>query len=311
MSDTIFNSINDAYLFYGMFLILLLIVLFSLFAVFRNYIKRVNSEVASRTKAAMSSKEIAEKNDRINELDGQYNALYEKYEELKKVKDKLYNIAYIDSLTSIPNKYSLIEQIDSTFLTLRKDEKFMLVHVNVDDFKSHINAIGVAYGDELIIDIAHRLKDTIEENDYLVRNAGDEFFIFSQNNEEVSEFDEKIKKIQKAFSYPFNVNEKELAISLSMGIALAPDNAKNTGQLIDNAILATNQAKKNGKNTYVYYSDDIGEDISNTINVQSEITKAIANDEFVLYLQPIINIKNSNANIYESLVRWKNPQKGS
>ena len=310
MVDTIFNSIDDAYLFYGMFLILLLIVLFSLFVVFRNYNKRVNSEVASRTKTVMVTKELAEKNDKINELGIQYNSLMEKYDELKKVKDKLYSVAYMDSLTSIPNKYSLIEQIDSTFLTLRKDEKFILVNINVDDFKSHLETIGVAYGDELIIDIAHRLKDTIGDDDYLVRNTGDDFFVFSQNNDEMSEFDGKIKKIQKAFSYPFNVNEKEISLTLSIGIAVAPDNAKNTVQLIENAVLATNQAKKNGKNTYVYYSDDIGEDISNTINVQSEITKAIANDEFVLYLQPVMNIKNSSTNIYESLIRWNNSQKG-
>lgn len=243
-------------------------------------------------------------------LVGEYKLALDKYDAAKKKKDVLHKLAYNDSLTDLPNKIALQEVIDSAFATLRKDEKFILMHIDLDNFKIVNDTLGHTYGDELILDVSHRIREAIDENDILARYGSDEFLIFSQNIEDIGEYENKVKKIKKVFSYPFVVSQKEFFITMSIGLVVAPDEAKNTQALMMNADLAMFEAKAMGKNTYCYYSNEIGEKYSKKLEIQAEITKALEKEEFEVHYQPIVDINNNDTLGYEAFVRWNHPQRG-
>lgn len=293
---------------------ILLVVLFGMaicFAYILALYKKVNN---SEKKAKKNMVRVQEELDNtISERDVlmvEYKSLMDKYDATKKKKDRLHKMAYSDSLTDLPNKVALQEVIDSAFATLRKEEKFILMHIDLDNFKIVNDTLGHAYGDELILDVSHRIKEAIDENDTLARYGSDEFLIFSQNISDIGEYEEKVKKVQKVFSYPFVLSNKEFFITMSIGLVVAPDEAKSTQSLMMNADLAMYEAKASGKNTYCYYTEDIGIKYSKKLEIQSEITKALDNNEFEVHYQPVINIETNSTVEYEAFVRWNHPEKG-
>lgn len=297
-------------IFYMFLIFLLLAAVISLLLVIINYKKRVKSEMLVRQELTQKKDEIIDITEKKEKIEKNYNEICEHYEELNKTKDRLFTLAYTDALTNLPNLYSAIEKIESSFATVRKDEKFVLIYIDIDDFKKVVERIGYSYGDELLLDISHRIREAVDENDFLSRCTSDEFIIFSQNIDEIAEYDEKVKRIQKVFSYPFMVSSKQVSVTVSMGLALGPDNIKNAKQFISNASLAMYEAKKKGKNTYCYYTEEISERISKEVLIQSHLTKAISENEFVMYLQPVINIGPKDFNIYEALARWNHEDDG-
>ncbi|MBE5935130.1 MAG: EAL domain-containing protein [Lachnospiraceae bacterium] len=272
--------------------------------------KSVKIQKGLETKIATLQEEIDNINSERDILVGEYKSILDKYDATKKKKDKLHKLAYNDSLTDLPNRIALQEVIDSAFATVRKDEKFILMHIDLDNFKIVNDTLGHTFGDELILDVSHRIKEAIDENDTLARYGSDEFLIFSQNIADIGEYEEKVKKIKKVFSYPFVLSQKEFFITMSIGLVVAPDEAKNTQALMMNADLAMFEAKSMGKNTYCYYSNEIGEKYSKKLEIQAEITKAIENEEFEVHYQPIVNINDNDTLGYEAFVRWNHPEKG-
>ena len=159
--------------------------------------KSVKIQKGLETKIAGLKEEIENINSERDILVGEYKAILDKYDHVKKKKDKLHKLAYNDSLTDLPNRIAIQEVIDSAFATVRKDEKFILMHIDLDNFKIVNDTLGHTYGDELILDVSHRIREAIDENDTLARYGSDEFLIFSQNIDDVGEYEDKVKKIQK------------------------------------------------------------------------------------------------------------------
>jgi len=238
------------------------------------------------------------------------NQLNTKYEELKKSKEKVKKLAYTDNLTELPNRLAFTEMLDSVMLTIRNEEVIALMDVDIDNFKYINDTLGHSYGDELLIDVTHRLKQVIDENDYLARMGGDEFIILTQNIEDSGEYEAKVKKIQKVFSYPFVLSMKEYFITVSIGITMAPKDGKTTQVLIKNVDSAMYTAKDNGKNSFSYFNNSINEKLMEKIQTLSELRKAIENEEFVVYYQPQINLETDKIVGFEALVRWNHPIKG-
>ncbi|MDF2589874.1 MAG: diguanylate cyclase/phosphodiesterase [Anaerocolumna sp.] len=298
------REVGNLIIFLALALIILLIILLI------NIKKKINAE-----QVAMQAKQQLKEN--INELEAAYqeasnakNQLSIKYDELKKSQDKVKKLAYTDYLTELPNRLAFTEMLDSVMLTLRNEEVVALMDVDLDNFKNINDTLGHSYGDELLIDVTHRLRQAIDENDYLARVGGDEFVVLTQNLNDIGEYESKIKKIQKTFDYPFVLAMKEYFITVSIGITLAPKDGKTTQMLIKNADSAMYAAKENGKNTFVYFNDSINEKLMEKIQTQSELRKAIENQEFVVYYQPQINLETDKIVGFEALIRWQHPTKG-
>ena len=297
-------------IFYGVLAFVLVVLIICLVVIMKNYSRRIDVQKNVVKSNKQLEENLSDANDELDSIKQERDSLREKYEELKKLKDKLYIVAYNDRLTNLPNRHALTEMIDNTIATLRKDEKFVLVHIDLDDFKSVNDKLGHSYGDVLILDVSYRLKEAIDENDYLARFGSDEFMVFSQNIDDIAQYDKKIKKIQKVFAYPFVISGREFFVTISAGVVVAPKDGKTTSLLMRNADLAMYEAKNMGKNTYCYYEDSIGEKYAQRLILQSEIAKGIENNEFDVFYQPVVNVKDNKVDMYEALLRWKHPQKG-
>ncbi len=236
--------------------------------------------------------------------------LQNKNDELVEINDKLKKMAYFDSLTSLPNRIALKELLDSVMLTLREEETVGLLLLNIDDFKQINSQLSNSYGDELLIDVTHRLKQVINDNDYLARIGGDEFVILTQNISDPTEYDDRLKRIINIFSYPFVLSTEERFISVSIGAVIAPKDGSNTATLLKNANAAMRSAKSNGKNRYVYFEEGMNEAITKKIQIQSELRKGFEDNEFELFYEPVISLEDNKIVGLEALICWNHPTDG-
>lgn len=293
------------------FLLGAIIVLLILFAVLVMNVKRrtkaEKAAILARQKLKESYKELEKAYEEVTETK---NALYSRYEELKISKEKVRKLAYSDYLTELPNRVAFTEMLDSVMLTLRNDEIIALIDIDLDNFKNINDTLGHSFGDEMLIDVAHRLKEVLDENDYLARIGGDEFVVLTQNITDLSAYEDRIKRIQKVFTYPFIISTKEFFVTVSMGVTFAPKDGKTTQTLVKNMDSAMYIAKGNGKNNFCYFDDSINARMMKKIEMQSELRKAIEKDEILIYYQAQIDLETDRVVGFEALARWNHPEKG-
>lgn len=238
------------------------------------------------------------------------NELSQKYEDLNRNKESMKKLAYTDYLTELPNRIAFTEMLDNVMLTIRSEEIVAIMDIDIDNFKNINDTLGHSYGDELLIDVTYRLKQAIDENDYLARIGGDEFAILTQNISDSASYDEKIKKILNVFSYPFILSTKEYFVTVSIGIAFAPKDGKTSQTLIKNMDSAMYVSKANGKNTYTYFDPAFNLKLTEKIETQSELRKALERKEFVLYYQAQMDLETKKVVGFEALIRWNHPTRG-
>ncbi len=265
----------------------------------------------------LSDQESMEVKEYYKELEENYNSvltslndLTGKYEDLNRNKESMKKLAYTDYLTELPNRTAFTEMLDNIMLTLRSEETIGIMDIDIDNFKNINDSLGHSYGDELLIDVTYRLKQAMDENDYLARIGGDEFIVLTQNLQDTAVYEEKIKKIKNVFSYPFVLSTKEYFVTVSIGVAFAPKDGKTSQTLIKNVDSAMYVAKANGKNTHVYFDYSFNVKLTEKIETQSELRKAIEREEFVLFYQAQMNLGSKQVVGFEALIRWNHPTKG-
>lgn len=255
--------------------------------------------------------------ERIHELEAGYNSsitalneLMGKYDELNRNKESMKKLAYTDYLTELPNRTAFTEMLDNIMLTLRSEETVAIMDIDIDNFKNINDTLGHSYGDELLIDVTYRIKQVLDENDYLARIGGDEFIILSQNLQDTLAFEEKIRKVKNVFSYPFVLSTKEYFVTVSIGVAYAPKDGRTSQTLIKNVDSAMYVAKANGKNTHAYFDYSFNQKLTEKIEIQSELRKALEREEFVLFYQAQMDLESKHVVGFEALIRWNHPSKG-
>lgn len=298
------QSIGIAYIAASIILLILLMVFFI----------RYQKQKRMQSLMIQENQNIKE---RFHELEEVYNTsllslneLSSKYEELNKNKESMKKLAYTDYLTELPNRTAFTEMLDNIMITLRSEETVAIMDIDIDNFKNINDTLGHSYGDELLIDVTHRLKQAMDENDYLARIGGDEFIVLSQNLQDTLTFEDKIKKILNVFSYPFVLSTKEYFVTVSIGVAFAPKDGKTSQALIKNVDSAMYVAKANGKNTYAYFDYSFNQKLTEKIEMQSALRKALERDEFVLFYQAQMNLETKSVVGFEALIRWNHPTKG-
>ncbi len=231
-------------------------------------------------------------------------------DELSHENEKLKKLAYTDNLTNLPNRLPFKELLDSIMLTLREGEIIGLAVINLDNFKYINSQLGSSYGDELLIDVTHRLKQIIDDSDYLARIGGDEFVILSQNISDCTEYEDKLRRILNVFSYPFSLATEERFVAVSVGVSIAPKDGDNTPTLMKNANVAMRNAKARGKNRFLYFNESMNEAITKKIQIQSELRKGFEDNEFEIYYDPVVSFENYKIQGFEALIYWNHPTRG-
>ncbi|MCR4779194.1 MAG: diguanylate cyclase, partial [Lachnospiraceae bacterium] len=272
----------------------------------------------SRAKAVREKKAKAkELEDSLLNLDAVYSEvnttqeeLNAKYRELKDSEAKIKKLAYEDSLTGLPNKAAFMEVLGSALSTLRKNENIAVMHLDLDDFKEINGMWGEPLGDELILDISHRLKSNLDENDYLARSGSDEFYILTQNIEDIDAYEERVKKVQNTFRFPFMLSVNEFVITVSIGVAVAPRDGKSVATMLKHSDSALAEAKWLGKNTYCYYTEVIAQKEIEELELKSELTTAISEDAFFMEYQTVNEVQSGDLRALRVQLKWDRKEKG-
>ena len=296
-------------------LIILFLIVFVILVVITLNLFISNKVEKTKLTKSQEEKEILSTN--YTDLDKSYKdtvnmntKLVNQNDELSEENEKLKKLAYADNLTSLPNRLPFKELLDSVMLTLRDGETIGLSLISLDNFKFINSQLGASYGDELLIDVTHRLKQVVDDNDYLARIGGDEFVILTQNISDYAEFEDKLRRIFNVFSYPFSLSTEERFVSVSVGVAVAPKDGDNSSTLLKNANVAMRNAKARGKNRVVYFDESMNEAITKKIQIQSELRKAFEDSEFEIYYEPVISFDDYKIKGIEALIYWNHPTRG-
>lgn len=217
-------------------------------------------------------------------------------------------MAFHDQLTGLLNRRALLEHLNEQ-INKPVENEFALISIDLDRFKYLNDTLGHLAGDEILKRVADRLSQFQTENCLVYRQGGDEFTIllFNTNREGTVKF---VQKIYSQFVQSFYFNSQEYYISPSIGISMYPNDGKDAEMLIKNADEALFRVKEKGKAHYQFYRSDMNPVLNNVVTLETHLRKAIDRNEFILYFQPQINIRNEEAKSFEALLRWKNTEFG-
>ena len=226
--------------------------------------------------------------------------------------EEKYNyLAYHDELTGLPNrryfKEILNKYIDNYTCA---SEDMALIFMDLDKFKMVNDTFGHSKGDLLIKEVANKLKESLSKDDHLYRIGGDEFVLLCFDIKTKKEASLLADKIMNVFTEVFIIDDYDLHITASLGILLYhehPTSFENCFIYADNAMY---KAKANGRNGYVIYDPVLKESFIDKLTLKMELEKALENNEFRLYYQPQVDMKNGNIIGAEALIRWIHKEKG-
>jgi diguanylate cyclase (GGDEF)-like protein len=231
--------------------------------------------------------------------------------ERKKDLQQLSHLANYDSLTGLANRLLFRERLDRALIRADRSKTLVALFViDLDRFKAVNDTLGHDAGDQLLIEVATRLKDCTREGDTVSRLGGDEFTIIM---EDVKNADDAViiaDKVLSLMKKSFDINGHEVFVTPSIGIAIYPIDDKNAGNLFVNADSAMYQAKESGRNCYRFYKEDMNAHLIERMNLEINLRRAIEKNEFVLYYQPKFSVHNREVIGAEALIRWNDPKDG-
>lgn len=244
------------------------------------------------------------------ELKQQFDELYAVKDSLSKSEERLAYLAYYDILTGLPNKLSLYENSNRKFFG-SASSKAALLFVDIDNFKYINDTLGHAVGDQLIIRVGERLSSLSKENCHLYRLSGDEFIIILKGIKEKADTGVFAAHILAGFKEEFDIRNALLHVSLSIGIAIYPEQGNNCDELLRYADIAMYKAKETGKNRYVMYDMEMNEAFTERVNIEKHLRKALEKNEFKIFYQPQLDLKLHRITGLEALLRWDSKELGS
>lgn len=239
------------------------------------------------------------------------NQLENYHNELTDNTQKLFEMAHFDALTGLINRAYLTSLIDEKLASNDdKIRRFSLIYLDLDNFK-HINdALGHKVGDNLLSIVSSRLKSSVGPFDFVSRTGGDEFCLVINDSPSVDFVIDIAKRILAVLQNPIALDGRSLAVSTSIGITTSLVDGISAASLLQNADLAMYQAKAGGKNNYHIFNHQLHKDADSRMALEEELRNAVENEEFILYYQPQIDLKNGKLIGCEALIRWQHPARG-
>ena len=218
--------------------------------------------------------------------------------------------AFYDSVTGLPNRALLLDRIRQALRRCERDGGVVAVALlDVDDFKAVNDGLGHSAGDELLVQIARRLGETLRDVDTAARLGGDEFALVLEGFESGAQADVVIDRVLDVLRKPVVVEGRELTISASVGVTTASTSSVPE-ELIRNADTAMYAAKKAGKNRRATFEPSMHQEGASRLELRGELEAALRNEQFVLHYQPIMDLENGGVTGFEALVRWDHPARG-
>ncbi|NOU88076.1 EAL domain-containing protein [Paenibacillus sp. LMG 31460] len=231
--------------------------------------------------------------------------------ERKRGDEQVRYMAYYDDMTGLPNRRMFRDNLNER-LSISKSigQKVAVFYLDIDRFKLVNDSFGYDYGNMLLLQLAERFTRVVTDNDYLARTEGDEFAFFYTNVADSNDVIAVIAEINRVLEKPFLLEQYELHITASIGVAISSDDADDAEILMKYADIALARAKEKGRNDFQIFNTDMKSVSINRLKLESELRRAIVGDEFVLYYQPQVDIETGKIVGVEALIRWDHPEKG-
>ena len=221
------------------------------------------------------------------------------------------HIAHHDSLTGLPNRLSLSDQLPNAIESARRAGKMLAVLcLDLDRFK-HINdSRGHVAGDLLLTAAAQRLRQSTREDDMVVRVGGDEFIVVLREAPDQQYIDDAAVRLLEAIARPFDIGGQSLAITVSIGISQFPRDGADMGALLRHSDTAMYDAKQCGRNNCQSFNPSMDRRLKQRANVEAQLREALLTGQLDVHYQPIVDLKSQRVVALESLLRWKHPTRG-
>jgi diguanylate cyclase (GGDEF)-like protein len=237
--------------------------------------------------------------------------LLEDVTERRNAEARISHLARFDELTDLPNRVNFRDEIERLLSAPREpDQLAALLFVDLDQFKQVNDTLGHPCGDQLLCAVASRLRDMLRPEDFVARFGGDEFVVFQQNIRSNEEAAGLARRVVDHLSERYKIDSHLVEIGASVGIAMAyPGISADT--LIKNADMALYRAKADGRGTFCFFREELAQIVEARRILELDLRKALANEEFELYYQPLVNLKSGKISTCEALLRWNHPVRGT
>jgi diguanylate cyclase (GGDEF)-like protein len=237
--------------------------------------------------------------------------LLEDITERRNAEARISHLARYDELTALPNRVNFRDEIGRLLATQQgSDHMSALLFVDLDQFKQVNDTLGHPCGDQLLCAVADRLREMLRPEDFVARFGGDEFVVFQQNIHSAEDAAGLARRIVDRLSERYKIDNHLVEIGASVGIAMtAPGVSADT--LLKNADMALYRAKADGRGTYCFFRDELAQTVEARRILELDLRKALANEEFELFYQPLVNLKSGRIGTCEALLRWNHPVRGT
>ncbi len=270
-------------------------------------------EILNRTKGGNSFWEyqtitpIRNERGKIHE----FVAIKEDITERKLARERIDHLALFDSLTDLPNRAHFMDRIGEAIAFANRGHAHLaVIYLDLDDFKDVNDTLGHHAGDDILRRAADRMTATVRDMDLLARIGGDEFAVLALQIANENDAANLAERLISSVQAPFTIEESEIFIGASAGIAIYPQDGSTGDQLLRNADLALYRSKQQGRNTYHFYEAAMDTKVLQGKLLAKDLHLALEHGELELHYQPAVDLHTGEIRYIEALLRWNHPTRG-
>ena len=223
----------------------------------------------------------------------------------------LYQLAHHDALTGLPNRLLLTEQLEQAIARAQRQETMVaVIFVDLDNFKFINDSLGHSAGDQLLKTAADTLKASVRTEDNVARIGGDEFILTMEGITHVENVAHVADHVLHKITQRFRLQERDIRVSASLGVAIYPQDGEDPDTLIKNADAAMYRAKQAGRQNYQFYTEELTQQAFERMQLETDLHQALNEGAFSLHYQPQIDLHTGRIIGLEALIRWQHPRHG-
>ncbi|MCG6967193.1 MAG: EAL domain-containing protein [Chromatiaceae bacterium] len=230
----------------------------------------------------------------------------------KETENELVHRALHDPLTGLPNRVLFIDRLQQALRRFKRNNalRFAVLYFDLDRFKFVNDSLGHSAGDSLLVSIARRLMSVIRPGDTVARMGGDEFAVLVSDIDDESSTAQVAERIHTLFQQEFSIAGRGMYTSASIGVAVATEQYESPEELLRDADLAMYRAKRSETESTVIFDTTMHQAAVSRLNLETDLRRAVARGEFVVYYQPIVTLSEQRIVAFEALLRWLHPERG-
>ena len=295
----------------GIALIGMLLILAAYLYIHRNLLIPIAQTAHALKEEARGAVDVRAPPARLRETRDLVEAFSEMRRQVHQRQRYLDHIAHHDALTQLPNRALFRDRLEHALaIALRGETKVGLMFLDLDQFKQINDSLGHLIGDELLRTVAERLVSLVRNSDTVARLGGDEFAILVEGIAQRDDMSVLAEKILRVVEQPMVLDDQQLQISVSIGIASAPHDDISAEYLIRDADAAMYEAKRQGRGDYRFFSAEMTSKATEALQMENQVRQAAEAGEYTFHFQPIISGVSGELFGFEALLRWQHPTRG-